>query len=149
LVLADILTSNVGAVDRLSNWIVQTVIQNVPFDVINWGEVVDKFYVGVDVDDNNTVVGVDGSDLRACLDSLLPFPPNDSGDFFFDLPWVNFFFLYPLAWWLMQTHNDWSHNKDMIDLDEIMIFWLLDVGKLRHHRVSSVWVDEETSMTQF
>jgi hypothetical protein len=37
-------------------------------------------------DDKDTVVGVDGSDLHACLDSLLPFPPNDSGNFFFDLP---------------------------------------------------------------
>jgi hypothetical protein len=62
------------------------VLQNVPFDVINWDEVANKFDVGVDVDDNNTVEGVDGSDLCARLDSLLPFPPNDSGDFFFDLP---------------------------------------------------------------
>jgi hypothetical protein len=37
-------------------------------------------------DDNYTVVGIDGSDLCARLDSLLPFPPNDSGKFFFDLP---------------------------------------------------------------
>jgi hypothetical protein len=49
----------------------------------------------------------------------------------------------------MQIHNDRSHNKDMIDLDEIMILWLLDVGKLHHHRGSLVWVDEETSVTQF
>jgi hypothetical protein len=49
----------------------------------------------------------------------------------------------------MQIHNDQSHNKDMIDLDEIMIFWLLDVGKLRHRCGSLVWVDEETSMARF
>jgi hypothetical protein len=62
------------------------VLQNAPFNVIDWDEVADKFNVGVDVDDNDTVVGVDGSDLRARLDSLLPFPPDDSGNFFFDLP---------------------------------------------------------------
>ncbi len=61
-------------------------LQNAPFNVIDWDEVADKFNVGVDVDDNDTVVGVDGSDLRARLDSLLPFPPDDSGNFFFDLP---------------------------------------------------------------
>jgi hypothetical protein len=49
----------------------------------------------------------------------------------------------------MQIHNDQSHDKDMIDLDEIMILWLLDVGKLRHCCGSLVWVDEETSVTQF
>jgi hypothetical protein len=54
--------------------------------MINWDEVADKFDVGVDVDNDKTVVGINGSDLRACLDSLLPFPPNNSVDFFFDLP---------------------------------------------------------------
>jgi hypothetical protein len=49
----------------------------------------------------------------------------------------------------MQIHNDRPHDKDMIDLDEIMILWLLDVGKLRHRRGSSVWFDEETLVTQF
>ncbi len=53
--------------------------------MIDWDEVADKFDVGVNVDDNNTVVGIDGSDLRACLDSLLPFPLNKSSNFFFDL----------------------------------------------------------------
>jgi hypothetical protein len=62
------------------------VLQNVPFDVIDWDKVADKFNVGVDVDDDDTVIGVNGSDLRAPLDSLLPFPPNNSGNFFFDLP---------------------------------------------------------------
>ncbi len=57
-----------------------------PFNVINWDEVADKFDVGVNVDNNDTVVGVDGSDLRACLDSLLPFPLDDSSNFFFNLP---------------------------------------------------------------
>ena len=61
-------------------------LQNVPFDVIDWDEVADKFNLGVDVDDDDTVVGVNSSDLPACLDSLLPFPPDNSGDFFFDLP---------------------------------------------------------------
>jgi hypothetical protein len=37
----------------------------------------------------------------------------------------------------------------MIDLDEIMILWLLDVGKLHHRCGSLVWVDEETSVAQF
>jgi hypothetical protein len=59
--------------------------KNVPFDVIHWDKVADKFDVGVDVDNNNTVVGVDGSNLRACLDSLLPFPLDNSSNFFFDL----------------------------------------------------------------
>jgi hypothetical protein len=49
----------------------------------------------------------------------------------------------------MQIHNDQSHDKDMIDLDEIMTFWLLDVGKLCHCHGSLVCVDEETSVTQF
>jgi hypothetical protein len=49
----------------------------------------------------------------------------------------------------MQIHNNQSHNKYMIDLDEIMILWLLDVGKLCHHRGSLVWVNEKTSVTQF
>jgi hypothetical protein len=62
------------------------VLQNVPFDVTDWDKVADKFDMGVDVNDDNTVVGVDGLDLRARLDSLLPFPPDNSGDFFFDLP---------------------------------------------------------------
>jgi hypothetical protein len=62
------------------------VLQNVPFNVIDWDKVTDKFNVGVDVDNDNTVVGINGSDLPACLDSLLPFPPDDSDDFFFDLP---------------------------------------------------------------
>ncbi len=49
----------------------------------------------------------------------------------------------------MQIHNDQTHDNDMIDLDEIMVLWLLDVGKLCHCRGSLVWVDEETSLTQF
>jgi hypothetical protein len=61
------------------------VLQNIPFDVIDWDEVAEKFDVGVDIDDDDTVVGVNSSDLRACLDSLLPFPLDDSSDFFFDL----------------------------------------------------------------
>jgi hypothetical protein len=61
------------------------VLQNAPFDVIDWDEVADKFNVGVDIDEDRTVVGINGSDLCACLDSLLPFSPDDSGDFFFDL----------------------------------------------------------------
>jgi hypothetical protein len=61
------------------------VLQNVPFDVIDWDEVAEKFDVGVNVNNNDAVVGVDGSNLRACLDSLLPSPLNDSSDFFYDL----------------------------------------------------------------
>ncbi len=60
-------------------------LKNVPFDVIDWNEVANKFNVGVEVNNNNTVVGVDGSNLRACLDSLLPFPLDDSSNYFFDL----------------------------------------------------------------
>jgi hypothetical protein len=37
----------------------------------------------------------------------------------------------------------------MIDLDEIMILCLLDVGKLGHCCRSLVWVDEETLVTGF
>jgi hypothetical protein len=62
------------------------VLQNVPFNEIEWDEVADKVDVGVDVDDDDTVVGINGSDLGARLDSLLPFPPDNSGEFFFDLP---------------------------------------------------------------
>ncbi len=61
-------------------------LQNVPFNVIDSNKVADKFDVGVNVDDEDTVVGINGSDLHACLDSLLPYPPINSGDFFFDLP---------------------------------------------------------------
>jgi hypothetical protein len=61
------------------------VLQNVPFNMIDWDKCADKFDVGVDVDNDDTVVGVNGSDLCACLDSLLPFPADDSGNFFFDL----------------------------------------------------------------
>jgi hypothetical protein len=53
--------------------------------VIDWDKVADKFNVGVDVSNNNTVVGVNVSNLPACLDSLLPFPLNNSSNFFFDL----------------------------------------------------------------
>jgi hypothetical protein len=49
----------------------------------------------------------------------------------------------------MQIHNNQSHDNDMIDLDEIMVLWLLDVGKLSHCPGSLVWVDEETLVTQF
>ncbi len=61
-------------------------LQNVLFDVIDWDKVADKFDMEVDVDNDDPVVGIDGSDLHAHMDSLLPFPPGDSGDFFFDLP---------------------------------------------------------------
>ncbi len=61
-------------------------LQNIPFNVIDWDEVADKFNVGVNVNNDDTVVGVGGSDLCARLDSLLPFPPYNSGNFFFDLP---------------------------------------------------------------
>jgi hypothetical protein len=53
--------------------------------VIDWDKVADKFNMGVDVDDDDTVVGINGSDLRAHLDSLLPFSLNNSSNFFFDL----------------------------------------------------------------
>jgi hypothetical protein len=61
------------------------VLQNVSFDEIGWDKVTDKFDMGVKVDNNDTVIGIDGSNLGARLDSLLPFPPDDSGNFFFDL----------------------------------------------------------------
>ncbi len=63
----------------------QNVLFDVLFDVIDWDKVADKFNVGVDVGNNDTVVGVNGSNLRAHLDSLLPFLLEDSSDFFFDL----------------------------------------------------------------
>ncbi len=53
--------------------------------MIDWDKVADKFNMGVDVDDDDTVVGINGSDLRAHLDSLLPFSLNNSSNFFFDL----------------------------------------------------------------
>jgi hypothetical protein len=34
------------------------VLQNISFDVIDWDKVAGKFNVGVDVDDDNTLVGV-------------------------------------------------------------------------------------------
>ncbi len=53
--------------------------------MIDWDKVADKFDVGVNINDDNTVVGIDGSDIHACLDSLLPFPLNNSSNFFFNL----------------------------------------------------------------
>ncbi len=64
---------------------IRMVLQNIPFNVIDWDEVADKFDVGVNVNNNDTVVGINGSNLCACLDSLLPFPLDDSSNFFFDL----------------------------------------------------------------
>ncbi len=80
--------------------------------MIDWDKVADKFNVGVNVDDNNTVVGVNDSDLCARLDSLLPFPPNDSGNFFFDLPWVNVFI--PLSFGMMINANKTVNLATMI-----------------------------------
>ncbi len=62
-------------VQILSMWSVLTVLQKNPFNVNNLQEVADKFHFGVDVDDDDTVEGVDTASVRDCFD-FLPTPAS-------------------------------------------------------------------------
>ena len=84
-------------------------LQNIPFNVIDWDKLADKFNVGVDVDNNDTVVCVDGSDLRARLDSLLPLPPRQFRRLLLQLTMSQCFFS-PVLW-----HDD-SWESTMVNL---------------------------------
>ncbi len=48
-------------VEKLSKWSVRTVLQNNPFEVNDLEEAPDKFDVGVDVDNDDAVEGVDAA----------------------------------------------------------------------------------------
>ncbi len=61
------------------------VLQNNPFDVNNLEEAADEFDFGVDVDDDDTVEGVDTASVRDGFDLLPTFPGIFSGDRIIDL----------------------------------------------------------------
>ena len=65
---------------------VLTVLLNNPFDVNDLEEAADKFDFGVDVNDNDTVEGVDTTSVRDRFDFLPTFPGVFSGDRTIDLP---------------------------------------------------------------
>ncbi len=69
-------------VDKSSKSSVRTVLQNDPFEVNNLEEAPDKFDVGVDVNDNDAVEGVNAATtaVQERFDFLSPFPGNFSGD---------------------------------------------------------------------
>jgi hypothetical protein len=57
-----------------------------PFDVNNLEEVADKFDFGVNIDDDDTVEGVDTASVRDRFDFLPTFHGIFSGDRTIDLP---------------------------------------------------------------
>ncbi len=65
---------------------VLTVLQNNLFDVNDLEEAADKLDFGVDVDNNDTVEGVNTASVRDCFDFLPNFPGVFSGDRTIDLP---------------------------------------------------------------
>jgi hypothetical protein len=65
---------------------VLTVLQNNPFDVNDLEEAADKFDFGVDIDDDDTVEGVDTASVRDRFDVLPTFPGIFSGNRTIDLP---------------------------------------------------------------
>jgi hypothetical protein len=65
---------------------VLTVLQNNPFDVNNLEEAADKFDFGVDIDNDDTVEGVDTASVQDHFDFLPTFPGVFSGDRTIDLP---------------------------------------------------------------
>jgi hypothetical protein len=62
------------------------VLQNDPFDVNNLEEAADKFDFRVNVDDNDTVEGVDTASVWDHLDLLPTFPSIFSGNRTINLP---------------------------------------------------------------
>ena len=65
---------------------VLTVLLNNPFDVNDLEEAADKFDFGVDVNDNDTVEGVDTTSVRDRFDFLPTFPGVFSGNRTINLP---------------------------------------------------------------
>ncbi len=65
---------------------VLTVLQNNPFDVNNLEEAADKFDFGVDVNNNDTVEGVDTASVWDRFDFLPTFLGVFSGDRTINLP---------------------------------------------------------------
>jgi hypothetical protein len=63
-----------------------TVLQNNPFNVNNLEEAADKFNFGVDVNNNDTVEGVNAASVRDRFDFLPTFPGVFSGNRTISLP---------------------------------------------------------------
>ncbi len=81
LPLEEVLTGEDGMVERLSKLSVCAVLHNNPFEVNNLEETLVKFEVGVDVDDDDTVEGVDAATaVQECFDFLSPFSDKLSGN---------------------------------------------------------------------
>ncbi len=70
----------------LSMLSILTELQNNPFDVSNLEEAADKFDFKVDVDNNDTVEGVDTTSVRDRFDFLPTFPGVFSGNRTINLP---------------------------------------------------------------
>ncbi len=79
-------------VQILSMSSVLTVLQNNLFDVNDLEEAADKFDFGVNVDDNDTVEGVNTSSVWDRFDFLPTFPGIFSGNRTINLPIVIVFF---------------------------------------------------------
>jgi hypothetical protein len=81
LPLEEVLTGEDGMVERSSKLSVCAVLHNNLFEVNDLEEKSVKFNIGVDVDDKNTVEGVDAATaVRERFDFLSPFPDKLSGD---------------------------------------------------------------------
>ena len=81
LPLEEVLTGEDGMVERLSKSSVHAVLHNTPFEVNDLEETSVKFNIGGDVDDDDTVEGVDAATaVRERFDFLSPFPDELSGD---------------------------------------------------------------------
>ncbi len=81
LPLEEVLTGEDGMVERSSKSSVRAVLHNDPFEVNDLEETLVKFNVGVDVNDNNTVEGVDAATaVQERFDFLSPFPDELSGN---------------------------------------------------------------------
>jgi hypothetical protein len=62
------------------------VVQNYPLDVNNLGEAVEKFDFGVDINDDDTVEGVNTASVQDRFDFLPTFPGIFSDNRTIDLP---------------------------------------------------------------
>jgi hypothetical protein len=65
---------------------VLTVLQNNPLDVNDLEEAADKFDFGVDINNNDTVEGVNTASVWDCFNFLPTFPGIFSGDRTINLP---------------------------------------------------------------
>ncbi len=81
LAVGRVLTGEDGMVERSPKLSVRAVVHNNPFEVNDLEETLVKFNVGVDVDDDDTVEGVDAATaVRERFDFLSPFSDKLSGD---------------------------------------------------------------------